>query len=269
MTAADRLTNRQAELADVVRAELDRYRRSSVEAMRSYLDAASALLEARDGAKHGQWGPFLEAAGVEERTAQNMVTLAKSSLKPETVSGLGGVRAALAFLRTVDRIDEARRCVHERLGLPALPDELPDWLSVHDWLSVEGALVPEWLPWTLSAAAFNSRWDGTNPFAGVPEALDRCNPVTCADALDGDHAFASAAMSVQTEGLAFMLKMPKNELATFVDDDFSIVNWIARHGEVSYRNHVTGLMFMHEQRIASVAPLIAKLLRDAERAGAA
>ena len=67
----------------------------SVEA---WLDCANLLLEARKVAARGEWGRFLEAAGIPERTAQNMLKIARAGLKPETVSGLGGIRATLEVL---------------------------------------------------------------------------------------------------------------------------------------------------------------------------
>ena len=107
------MTNRQSHLADVVRGAVERFRRGSVEAHRAYLEAAAALVEARDGAKRGQWGPFIEAAGVDERTARNMMRLARAGVKPETVSAFGGVKAMLDWLKVTDRCQHAYAVANE------------------------------------------------------------------------------------------------------------------------------------------------------------
>lgn len=98
------LTNRQHELAHVVKAATERHERASLEAHGAYLEAGAALVEARADAKRGTWGPFLEAAGVGERTAQRMMQVAKSGAKPVTVTGFGGVRAYLEWLAVADRV---------------------------------------------------------------------------------------------------------------------------------------------------------------------
>ena len=116
-----RLTNRQAELASVAHKELGKYRRSSVASFRAYLAAGDALAEARDGAKRGQWAAVLEAAGVESRTARNMMTLARSGIKPETVSSLGGIQEALQSLKRGVR-DRKREEHFAALEAGALPN---------------------------------------------------------------------------------------------------------------------------------------------------
>lgn len=98
------MTNRQAVLADTVRREVERYRRGSLEAHRGYLAAGAALVEAREAAKRGEWSPFIEACGIEERTAQRMMKLAKSGAKPVTVSAFGGVKGLLVWLAVGERI---------------------------------------------------------------------------------------------------------------------------------------------------------------------
>lgn len=103
------LTNRQAELAHMVKDATERFRRSSLEAHAAYLEAGHALAEARSEAKKGEWRPFLEAAGVGERTARHMMQIARSGAVAETVATFGGVRALLEWLRVADRIVEAER----------------------------------------------------------------------------------------------------------------------------------------------------------------
>jgi len=75
---------------------------ASATAERSAIDlalaAGAALCEAKDICKHGEWLPFLDAAGVQERKAQRYMKLARSGLKSDTVSDLGGIKAALRWL---------------------------------------------------------------------------------------------------------------------------------------------------------------------------
>lgn len=61
------------------------------------LEAGHALVSAKDDCKHGEWLPFLERAGVQERKAQRLMKLAKSGLKSDTVSDLG-IMGALRFI---------------------------------------------------------------------------------------------------------------------------------------------------------------------------
>ena len=89
------LTAKAGEVAD----EVATFRRSSLEAHRAYLAAGAVLAAVRDECKRGEWSPFLEAAGVEERTARNMMRLARAGVKPETVSVFGGVKAMLNWLQ--------------------------------------------------------------------------------------------------------------------------------------------------------------------------
>lgn len=58
-----------------------------------------ALIEAKELVQHGEWLPFLKQAGIPERKAQRCMTLARSNLKSDTVTDLGGITGALEFLR--------------------------------------------------------------------------------------------------------------------------------------------------------------------------
>jgi hypothetical protein len=68
------------------------------------IEAGHALIEAKSLVKHGDWLPFLKEAGTPERTAQRYIALANSGLKSDTVSDLGGIRAALDHLAAEARI---------------------------------------------------------------------------------------------------------------------------------------------------------------------
>lgn len=84
------LSNRLAELADQAAGS---YRRSVEE----WMATAETLREARELCEHGEWIPFLDRAGIHQRTARNMVRLAR--FKSETVTDLGGVRETLELGR--------------------------------------------------------------------------------------------------------------------------------------------------------------------------
>jgi hypothetical protein len=65
------------------------------------IEAGRLLCEAKATCCHGKWLPFLERSGVPERKAQRYMKLARSGLKSDTVSDLGGIKAALAWLESV------------------------------------------------------------------------------------------------------------------------------------------------------------------------
>ena len=90
-------------------------RAAECDAIARAIEAGAILAAARDEAPHGTWGAFLRRAGIGERQAQRLIQLARSRLKPDTVSGLGGIRAALAFLphAVEGRADEHARALIE------------------------------------------------------------------------------------------------------------------------------------------------------------
>jgi hypothetical protein len=91
-------SNRLTDLSARIRQARARAKVASVESAEQYLEAGRLLIEAKEACKHGEWLPFLEMAGVPERQAQRLMQLARSGLKPDTVSDLGGVKAALEHL---------------------------------------------------------------------------------------------------------------------------------------------------------------------------
>jgi|GEM_PF-4237020 len=96
------MSNRLPILAEQIKsAHNDTVEASNLAAQRA-LDAGIALVEAKELVKHGDWLPFLKEARVPERTAQRYMTLARSNLKSDTVSLLGGVMPALRFLKLRD-----------------------------------------------------------------------------------------------------------------------------------------------------------------------
>ena len=102
-------SNRLSVLAGDVAGAVKRYERASAEAVDAYLEAGRLLAEAKEAADHGEWLPFLEAAGVKARTAQRMMRLSGSGLTCATVAHLGGVGATDRFLAWCEakRLDDA------------------------------------------------------------------------------------------------------------------------------------------------------------------
>lgn len=61
-------------------------------------EAGRSLIEAKALVGRGGWLPFLADADIPKRTAQRYMALAKSDLKSDTVTLLGGMVPALRFL---------------------------------------------------------------------------------------------------------------------------------------------------------------------------
>lgn len=97
------LSNYLSVLAAEVAGEVSAYKRSSRAAHFAYLEAGRKLADARESARRGEWLPFLEACGIEERTARNMMILARADLTPEAIEERGGIRASLEALRASAR----------------------------------------------------------------------------------------------------------------------------------------------------------------------
>ena len=109
-------------MAGRIRDAQDRATAASVEAAEQSLKAGRLLIEAKAECRHGEWGPFLEAAGMHERRARRLMQLARSGLKSDTVSDLGGIREALRLLAlldaegsTSDPQEIARMLIHGRI----------------------------------------------------------------------------------------------------------------------------------------------------------
>ena len=93
------LSNWLTAQADDVARDVATYRRGSLEAHRAYLAGASKLVSARGECRRGQWGPFLERAGITARAAQDMMALSRAGVTAERMTEYGGVRGALEALR--------------------------------------------------------------------------------------------------------------------------------------------------------------------------
>ena len=93
------LRNRLAHLAERIGEAARRGKAHKLARIAAHIEAGLLLAEAKEECRHGEWGAVLRRAGIHERTARNWMRLAASGLKPETVSDLGGMKAALASLR--------------------------------------------------------------------------------------------------------------------------------------------------------------------------
>lgn len=92
------MSNRLTVLAGQVAALEIEIAAHAVSAAEKAIAAGLALVEAKELVAHGAWGAWLAQAGIGDRKAQRYMQLARSGLKPDTVSDLGGIGAALAFL---------------------------------------------------------------------------------------------------------------------------------------------------------------------------
>lgn len=92
-----RLSNRLSVLAGEVKDHLIAAAAAEHAAIAAVMEAGHALIEAKAACKHSEWLPFLKEAGAPERTAQRYMRLARTGLKSDTVSDLGGVKATIEW----------------------------------------------------------------------------------------------------------------------------------------------------------------------------
>lgn len=104
------LSNRLADMAESIRKTLDASKNAERTSIRQALTAGHQLAAAKAHCHHGKWLAFLDRAGLHERKAQRLMQLAASGLNSDTVSDLGGIKAALAYLAT-HRLPGPGECV--------------------------------------------------------------------------------------------------------------------------------------------------------------
>lgn len=92
------LSNTLADKAERVKVEWAGHRQAEDASITHALAVGALLCEARAETAYGQWLPFLDRAGIGDRQARRLMQLARSGLKSDTVSALGGVKAAIAWL---------------------------------------------------------------------------------------------------------------------------------------------------------------------------
>ena len=95
-------SNIMADRAETIRAIVAEGDAAHLTSSEKALEAGALLVDAKADCLHGEWLPFLERAGVPERKAQRLMTLAGSGLKSDTVSDLGGIKGALRFITLRD-----------------------------------------------------------------------------------------------------------------------------------------------------------------------
>lgn len=102
------LSNILADMAERVRAANEESVAAERSAVDKALEAGRLLCEAKDACTHGEWSPFLVRAKVHERQARRLMQVARSGLKSDTVSEIGGIKATLEWLarRVLPESDE-------------------------------------------------------------------------------------------------------------------------------------------------------------------
>ena len=130
------LSNFLCDRADVAGDAFRRHKRASRESIEAYVEAANALLEAREGCHHrGEWGAVLERAAIEKRTARYAVQIARSGASADDIEAAGGIRAYRESLAEkaepgsangTGQSEETPPEHHERTDTESTPGALPD-----------------------------------------------------------------------------------------------------------------------------------------------
>jgi hypothetical protein len=168
---------------------------------RTILEMGRELLQAREVAKHGTWGPFLQRCGLEERTAQNYMRVAEQfGDKPEMISALPATALyALAAPNAdpeivegiVEEVEHGARPtvqeVKERLSPPPLP-AVPADLVAAGWSIKRGPHGQDGYVLT------NARHGAATPPLTAPEVFARAREL--------DTQLARPAQPPQADGAA-------------------------------------------------------------------
>ena len=77
------------------------YHKARAKSTRHALRAGLLLNEAKAEVPHGDWGAYVEQAGVAERTARRWMRLAGARMHPRTIKHHGGLRGAEEHLGTL------------------------------------------------------------------------------------------------------------------------------------------------------------------------
>lgn len=93
------LSNVLADLAERVKLAAGASRDAERAAIEKAVEAGVLLCQAKEASAHGEWLRFLERADIHDRQARRLMQLARSGLKSDTVSELGGIKAALEWLK--------------------------------------------------------------------------------------------------------------------------------------------------------------------------
>ena len=150
-----------------------RARRSWRKTGEEYMEAAAALVEARDLCEHGEWGPWLAKTGIPERTAQRMIRIARADIKPATVAdlGVGRVDEMLGMFGDIPEGLSGGTLVEMAEYLIFPVQDIYRW--AHDAYSRHGApvdVLESARPETLDEFLHWAKWAGTCPGKADPEA---------------------------------------------------------------------------------------------------
>lgn len=138
-TYAEDLPNHEQQIELYASAGLTRPQAFSLEAhaakiisigRRGILEIGQELLQAREQAQYGTWGPFLLRCGVEERTAQNyMRVAAQFGDKPEIISALPQASLYAMTARTADPVVVQEIIAEVQAGAPPSATEIKQRLA--------------------------------------------------------------------------------------------------------------------------------------------
>ena len=163
------LSNRLTVLAAEARASFGDYRRDSRASGEAYVATGARLLEARKTAKRGQWGPWLAAAGIEERTARNLLAIARGGWTGEALADAGGVAAALRVQAWRERLADGAPVSAPAEALEALragPDSFVAYCEARDEAPadvVAGFTIPKGEAEAVSGNAGAGKWNPARP----------------------------------------------------------------------------------------------------------
>ena len=127
----------------------------------AWIDAAYLLLEARKVAEHGEWAPFLEHAGIPQRTASRMLAFAMAGVQNGHVAVLGvryidGLIAA-SRRTTAFAIEYARTDPHLMLWQKRAEEIAADeWELAGAYVQAVIDVIPELSPEELKLNGFDA-----------------------------------------------------------------------------------------------------------------
>lgn len=97
------LSNMLAAQAEAIKTNLALADTAEKAAAETRIDAGHALIHCKKNCHHGEWSAFLSRAGLHERQARRLMQLARSGLKPDMMSDLGGFAATLEYIAKRDQ----------------------------------------------------------------------------------------------------------------------------------------------------------------------
>ena len=117
------------ELIGAVADGWERYQRANADRIGAALDVGGALIDLRERLAHGEFLPAVARLGIPDRTGRDWMRLARAGLKPATVADMGGIRAALEYLRTQAKTGDEIRAIELDADSAARRKKLGEWLA--------------------------------------------------------------------------------------------------------------------------------------------